>query len=228
MTTLPLTITDLAARYASLPSPQTPSAAEHHAYAVAGLYFRRKAAEIIAERNLSVHLVPIGDPYDTAQEQTADIQANTLRVSTLYCDHPIWDPFTNYAYRIVHDVTGHAPPMHNPGGITHPFNVDGELRAWQRHVAAMVRDGVPNHVIRVAFSETVLQLAYAAVTGDFHPTQPVTLCNDLSVATLMHATIVDDRVVNEVCDNCGSPLVVVRSREGRFCTSECAEAFELS
>ena len=35
-------------------------------------------------------------------------------------------------------------------------------------------------------------------------------------------------VVNEVCDNCGSPLVVVRSREGRFCTSECAEAFELS
>ena len=33
---------------------------------------------------------------------------------------------------------------------------------------------------------------------------------------------------NEVCDNCGSPLVVVRSREGRFCTSECAEAFELS
>ena len=39
---------------------------------------------------------------------------------------------------------------------------------------------------------------------------------------------VDDRVVNEVCDNCGSPLVVVRSREGRFCTSECAEAFELS
>lgn len=39
---------------------------------------------------------------------------------------------------------------------------------------------------------------------------------------------VDDRVVNEVCDNCGSPLVVVRSRAGRFCTSECAEAFELS
>lgn len=36
------------------------------------------------------------------------------------------------------------------------------------------------------------------------------------------------RVVSEVCDNCGSPLVVVRSREGRFCTSECAEAFELS
>ena len=35
-------------------------------------------------------------------------------------------------------------------------------------------------------------------------------------------------VVNEVCDNCGSPLVVVRSRAGRFCTSECAEAFELS
>lgn len=32
----------------------------------------------------------------------------------------------------------------------------------------------------------------------------------------------------EVCDNCGSPSVVVRSREGRFCTSECAEAFELS
>lgn len=30
------------------------------------------------------------------------------------------------------------------------------------------------------------------------------------------------------CDNCGSPLVVVRSREGRFCSSECAEAFELS
>lgn len=39
---------------------------------------------------------------------------------------------------------------------------------------------------------------------------------------------VDDRAVNEVCDNCGSPLVVVRSREGRFCSSECAEAFELS
>lgn len=39
---------------------------------------------------------------------------------------------------------------------------------------------------------------------------------------------VDDRVANEVCDNCGSPLVVVRSREGRFCTSECAEAFALS
>jgi len=47
----------------------------------------------------------------------------------------------------------------------------------------------------------------------------------------MYAAIVDgvdDRVVNEVCDNCGSPLVVVRSRAGRFCTSECAEAFELS
>ena len=37
-----------------------------------------------------------------------------------------------------------------------------------------------------------------------------------------------DGASRELCDNCGSPLVVVRSREGRFCTSECAEAFRLS
>jgi len=60
-------------------------------------------------------------------------------------------------------------------------------------------------------------------------------CHDRRMATIAErraasdvTPLVDDRVVNEVCDNCGSPLVVVRSRAGRFCTSECAEAFELS
>lgn len=33
--------------------------------------------------------------------------------------------------------------------------------------------------------------------------------------------------MDEVCDNCGLPVVAVRLPGGRFCSSECAEAFEL-
>jgi len=60
------------------------------------------------------------------------------------------------------------------------------------------------------------------LSTDYHAADEVRRALDGRVAEIEAAE------TYEVCDNCGLPLVLVRSREGRFCTSECADAYELS
>lgn len=187
-----LYLTDLADFYAS--TPTTPHHYDVARWHQAATYFRRQAADIIQERGLRVTLTPDPEPYDTAHMQAYDVMYHRhIAISTAHCDHPVWDMFTNVAYRIVHDVVGHAPSPNKPptASNTPQFDVKGELEAWANHLAHMQQHHTPPNIIRVAFCETVLQLAYAATHHDFHPTQPITSARHIPIQTM--STIIDNR-----------------------------------
>jgi hypothetical protein len=170
-----ITITEIAEWYATAPSAD-----------IIGQQSWAHLAAYVTER-LALHLckglliipTPDPEPYASATAQGVDIARNKrLRVSTAYCDHPIWPAHVNVAYRVWHDVEGHGP-----GPDAFPFTVAGELLAWE-----LSAGDLPAAALPAAFTETVGQLAYAAVTGDFGEQRAV-----IPPAHWLTATIVDDR-----------------------------------
>ena len=175
MNTDTITITEIAEWYATAPTADIISQSSW--VHLAAYVTERLALHLCA----GLQIIPTADPepYATAADQGLDIATNLrLLVSTAYCDHPIWPAHVNVAYRVWHDVEGHGP-----GAYALPFTVDGELRAWERSAPDLPAAALP-----AAFTETVGQLAYAAVTGDFGEQRAV-----LPPARYLTATIVDDR-----------------------------------
>ena len=159
-------ITDLADEYANY-LYNSPTVGEYYKHA--GEWYRYTAANLQEKHDLTISLVSNPEPYDTAADQAADVQRNgVFKVSTAHCDHPYWDTFTNVAYRIVHDLIGHNALTTTTTTTVPEFDVAGELQAWANqldHLRQKTRDD--HKIIAVSFSETVGQLAYAAVNDGF-------------------------------------------------------------
>lgn len=91
------------------------------------------------------------DPYATAAEMYADIDRGVYKVTSLHSHHPVWDVDTNVAFRVVHDLTGHATSRSD-------FSLKGEVLAYQNQCAQ-----TPEYLWPVLFTEIVAQSAYANV-----------------------------------------------------------------
>jgi len=134
------------------------------AYAVAAEYYAFEAAFIRSW--IDVREMPWESPYSTAGKQWADISRGRLYISNMHCEHRYWTVEQNVNYRIVHDYYDHRPL--GAFGVVPAFTTAGELWAWNdrtRHRNARL----PYAVQLVSFAETIGQLAYADVCGDFPP-----------------------------------------------------------
>ena len=68
------------------------------------------------------------DTYNGPEDMREDVLRNgRLDVSTLHCDHPLWSPEQNCAFRVAHDVLGHVLRPH-------PFSLVGEYLAFHEHM----------------------------------------------------------------------------------------------
>jgi hypothetical protein len=146
------------------------------------------------------------EPYRDAFAMCADIASGHFAVSKAFCDHPIWTPAENVAFRIVHDVLGHfaatvkngwpadyagarlhaveQPPTVQPDLIV-GFDWDGENRACEAH-GALLR--TPDERMAL-FCECVAQTAYAIDRGGFIDQR----CDDLSLWPYEIAPLYADR-----------------------------------
>lgn len=115
--------------------------------------------------------VPVDDaePYPGLSElEVAVALAEELRVSALFCDHPVWTPAQNIAFRVWHD-TGHVVE-----GLG--FDVDGELELFARQARRLIdRHGVTvgTQAASALFCESVYQLAACVVLGSVPDVQHV-------------------------------------------------------
>jgi hypothetical protein len=114
------------------------------------------------------------EPYGDAFQMVADIARGRFIVSTAHCEHPIWTPAENVAFRIVHDVLGHYaasvangwhPDTEHAAFTVAGFDWYGEVAACNAHVRLL-----PTEAARKAlFTECLAQTAYAIVCGGFGP-----------------------------------------------------------
>ena len=185
------TITSLARGYAQLHNLyEHPTAAARRAYDEAGAFYRTHAERLIRYYDLDVTITSRPDPYPTAEAQFHDLIHGRITITSAYSRHNCWDPFTNVAYRIVHDVVGHRP---TPGSPTVPdFTVAGELVAWRQQLDELVLHQVGIDIINVSFTETIGQLAYAAVYHDFPEEQ-----RGFIMYNEPFRAIIDDRTTEE-------------------------------
>lgn len=100
-------------------------------------------------QSIEVYPVTESDPYATALDMFRDIAQGRILVSDVNHAHPVWSPEVNRAFRVVHDVIGHATTGSG-------FDWQGELRAWERH------DSTVAHPLAKAalFTEAVGQVAW--------------------------------------------------------------------
>lgn len=91
------------------------------------------------------------DPYATSAEMLADIDRGIYKVTSLHSHHPVWDVATNVAFRITHDITGHALTGSD-------FSFKGEVTAYRNQCMS-----TPEHLWPVLFTEVVAQSAYANI-----------------------------------------------------------------
>lgn len=118
----------------------------------------RRAAEI--RKRLNVEETPNPEPYgghEPWNQMFDDINRGQFKVSSAFCEHPIWTPEQNMAFRTVHDVEGHYPT----GG---DFGWEGENKACGAHFPTLS----PN-AQRALMTECLGQTGYAIARGGFGP-----------------------------------------------------------
>ena len=113
------------------------------------------------------------DPYKTAADMFQAIECNRFVVSNLYCEHPLWTPAENIAFRIVHDIYGH---WGRKGDNQSPFSWAGEQRSYQSQCRFHSRQAQ-----RVLFTEIVGQTAVYSLTGEFPEQKAILLSRELDV-----------------------------------------------
>lgn len=106
---------------------------------------------------LSIAAVPDPEPYPGPAEMLADIRAGSFKVSAANCDHPIWSPADNVAFRVAHDLYGHAVS----GG---DFGWRGEMLACSTHAPLLDPRALP-----ALACECIAQTGYAIASGGFGP-----------------------------------------------------------
>lgn len=132
---------------------------------------------------LSVSETGDPEPYASAADMVADIDAGNFLVSTANSDHPLWTDAENVAFRIVHDVLGHyaasvAAGWHNEDrcdyGCRLPraatclagFDWRGEIAACEAHRRLLPKGLGPRAAL---YTECLAQTGYAIARGGFGP-----------------------------------------------------------
>jgi hypothetical protein len=157
-------------------SPHTPLAREYGAF----------VSDTLSQYRLllasGLRVIPVaGNPFTPSEQMFAEIKSGVLRVSTddavFGSNHPLasmseYGVTINTAFRAVHDYFGHYRP-------SSPFETfHGELQAYKAHSAMYSELAIP-----ALAGETIGQLCYHAITGQFVPVQYARLINppDLNV-----------------------------------------------
>lgn len=116
-----------------------------------------RRAEVLKQQ-LHIEVVNEPEPYPSAQAMADDIHKNRhFLVSRANCQHPVWSVEQNIAFRIVHDVLGHAVS----GG---DFGWQGENLACAAHFPLLTPTAQ-----QALFTECIGQTAYAAYYRSFGP-----------------------------------------------------------
>lgn len=101
-------------------------------------------------------LIQHNDPYETADQMTADVKKNKkLMISIDYSNHPYFSVEDNIIFRSVHDYIVHILGKK-------PFGLYGELQAYNLHAKL-----VPPAARAAIFTEVVGQVCWQQVHGDF-------------------------------------------------------------
>lgn len=129
----------------------------------AAVYFKELAddstrrAHVLGQQ-LHIEVTDNPEPYPNAQEMANDIHKNKhFLVSRANSEHPIWSVEQTIAFRVVHDVLGHAVS----GG---DFGWQGENLACAAHFPLLT----PTAQLAL-FTECIAQTAYAAFYRSFGP-----------------------------------------------------------
>lgn len=109
------------------------------------------------------------EPYKTAAEMFAAQDLGFFQVSNLFCEHPLWTPEENIAFRITHDWFGHYDAKA-------PFSWKGELAAYYSQCRVHSRLAQ-----RALFTEVVGQTACFSLTGEFPEQKAILLPRELDV-----------------------------------------------
>ncbi len=119
----------------------------------------------------NIREVANAEPYKTAADMFTAIECNRFEVSNLCCEHPLWTPYENIAFRIVHDWYGH----HGRDGDTlAPFSWKGEQQAY--HSQCRFHSKLAQ---RALFTEIVGQTACYSLTGEFPEQKAILLPREL-------------------------------------------------
>jgi hypothetical protein len=127
------------------------------------------------------------EPYPDAFAMCADIVGGHFLVSTAHCEHPLWTPAQNIAFRTVHDVLGHYAASVAAGWkpdfatIDDFAVIDGMIGGEPQHFAVAAFDWEGENTACLAhvrlllsresrlalFCECIAQTAYAIERGGF-------------------------------------------------------------
>lgn len=143
----------IAEAYAKAPIYDPKAAAAYKALADDSM----RRADVL-RKQLAIEEVNDPEPYPHAQAMADDIhKRQRYKVSTANSEHPLWTPEQNTAFRIVHDVLGHAVS----GG---DFGWEGENKACAAHFPLLSAEAQ-----KALFSECIAQTAYGAHYRHFGP-----------------------------------------------------------
>lgn len=110
------------------------------------------------QEHLEITLSNNPEPYTSPEKMFDDIRKRRkLEVSRAGLDHPLWSAEQVVAYRVVHDVLGHAA---SGGG----FDWEGENRAFAAHAAI-----IPVEAQKALFTESIGSTAYATYFKAYGP-----------------------------------------------------------
>lgn len=121
------------------------------------------AADSVARANalrgvFAITETDASEPYPDAPAMFADLARGRFVVSRAHCEHPVWTPAQNVAFRIVHDICGH----YVTGG---DFGWLGENLACSRHFPLLATPAAR----RALFTECIAQTAFAIHNHGFGP-----------------------------------------------------------
>lgn len=141
--------------YRRLLTGAEPSAAGHAADSWRWLAEGCHALADRASELLAIGVTDEPEPYPGPAEMLTDIRRGNFRVSRANSDHPIWSETDNVAFRVAHDVFGHAAS----GG---DFGWRGELLACAAHAPLLDPRALP-----ALACECIAQTGYAIASGGF-------------------------------------------------------------
>lgn len=107
----------------------------------------------VCSKGLAIEKTPF-EPYASFSDMCDDLQRGRFRRTTDEDPHPLWDPETQWRFRVVHDY------FHVVSGLD--FTVEGELAICHQHLRVMDRAAWPALV-----TEIYGQAAYSMVYGAY-------------------------------------------------------------
>jgi hypothetical protein len=113
------------------------------------------------------------DPYTSAEEMRQDVLANNrLLITELFNQDGFFGAEVNLMLRAVHDFSAHLNA--NPKKKPRPFGVDGELKAYNKHLQLV---GKTSRAAPAIFTEVVGQACHFWFYGEFPDQKIITLDN---------------------------------------------------